>query len=137
MIEFKPLNDRKQRTSTKIAVLVAGVAFVILGIVLPSIYSIVIGGIFLMASTVSKHTIISEKGIEVRYRMLAFKYEELWAFSEVTEMHLEIVKDPRFSALHFTKDVISKRLIFTKEDARSVVSLALKQNPKIHYDQAY
>jgi hypothetical protein len=137
MAEFKPLNDRKQKKSTKITALIAGIVFVILGIMLPSIYSIVIGGIILLAATVSKHTVINEKGIEVRYSMFAFKYVELWAFSEITEMHLEVVKDPRYSALHFTKDVISKRLIFTKEEARGVIKLASEQNPKIHYDQAY
>lgn len=129
------LNDRKQKRSTKVLTAVMGIIFVALGIYMPSIYSIVCGVIILFASLLRKNTIVNKEGIIVTYDARVYKYCESWRFSEIKEMHMEKSPNSEYLALHFTKDVISKRLIFKKKDANAIVELALSQNPNIHFDE--
>jgi len=137
MLEYKATNDRKQKKSTKIAAFIVSIILIFLGIFLQSIYSGVVGIVILLASFIKKRTYVDESGVVVLYQLFMLKYKEVWGFSEIKEMHEEIVPDPGFCALHFTKDIISKRLIFELDDAKTIVAMALEKNPTIHFDTAY
>ncbi|WP_206458872.1 hypothetical protein [Anaerovorax sp. IOR16] len=135
MSKVKALSDRKQRKSTKILTGIIGTILLVLGAYLVSIYSLLCGALLLFASLLKKYTIVEEQGIVITYNARIYQYHETWSFSEITEMHIEKVSDPAYTVLHFTKDVLSKRLIFKTDDANDVIKLALKQNPKIHFGE--
>lgn len=137
MVEYKATNDRKQKKSTKIVAFVVSIILIILGIFLQSIYTGIVGLVILLSSFIKKRTYVDESGVGVLYQLFMLKYKEVWSFSEIKEMHEEIVPDPDFLALHFTKDIISKRLIFELDDAKAIVEMALEKNPTIHFDTAY
>ena len=137
MVEYKATNDRKQKKSTKIAATGVSVILIIVGIFLLSIYTVIVGTIVLLASFAKKRAYVDETGVVVLYQLFKFNYKEIWGFSEIKEMHEEIVPDPNFIALHFTKDVISKRLIFDSHEAKAIVVMAMEENPSIHFDTAY
>jgi hypothetical protein len=137
MVEYKATNDRKQKKSTKIAATGVSVVLIIVGIFFLSIYTVIVGTIVLLASFVKKRAYVDETGVVVLYQLFKFNYKENWGFSEIKEMHEEIVPDPNFIALHFTKDVISKRLIFDSHEAKAIVVMAMEENPAIHFDTAY
>lgn len=136
MSEFKVMNDRKRKPLTRIIAVIFGIFLIIVGIFLESIYGILVGPILIWSSFFIKYTIVNEYGIVVNYDARIFKYKEEWLFDEITNLHRETVKDPNYSILHFTKGAMSKRLVFTQEDAKKIINIALKKNEKIYFNEA-
>ncbi len=134
MNEFKVLNDRKRRLSTRIAAVIFGVGIVVLGIAFQSPIGVLLGPILVWSAFFNKYTLVSEEGVIVHYDAVLFKYKEAWLFDEVSNLHSEKVKDPKYIVLHFTRRALSKRLIFEKEDAQKIIDLALQKNSKIHFE---
>ncbi len=134
MNEFKVLNDRKRRLSTRIAAVVFGISIIVLGILFESPVGILLGPFLVWSAFFNKYTLVNEEGITVYYDAVLFKYKEAWLFDEVSNLHRETVKDPRYIVLHFTRRSLSKRLIFEKEDAQRIIDLALQKNSKIHFE---
>lgn len=135
MDEFRVLNDRKRKMSTRIASVIFGIAIVVIGILLSSPVGILLGPFLIWAAFFKKYTIVNPEGIIVHYDAVLFKYKEAWLFSEVANLHRETVRDPRYTVLHFTKRSMSKRLIFDKQDAQKIIELALLRNNNIHFEE--
>lgn len=135
MIEYKVLNDRERKASTRIASIVFGIVLVIMGLILMSPIGFVLGPLLLWSAFFEKFTIVNEKGITVNYDARLFTYKEEWPFKDVSNLHLEKVKDPNYSVLHFTKGSMSKRLVFQTDDAKGIIDLALEANPKIFFEK--
>ncbi|GAB1476489.1 hypothetical protein MASR2M70_13230 [Bacillota bacterium] len=136
MNEFKVLNDRRRRLSTRIAAVVFGIAIIVLGIVFASPIGILLGPFLVWSAFFNKYTLVNEDGIIVHYDAVIFKYKEAWLFSEISDLHREKVKNPEYVILHFTKRAMSKRLVFSANDAQRIIDLALKMNKKIHFEEA-
>ncbi len=133
--EFRVLNDRKRKTSTRVASVVFGIALVAIGILLSSPIGILLGPLLVWAAFFNKYTIVNPEGIIVYYDAVLFKYKEAWLFDDVSNLHRETVKDPNYIVLHFTRRSLSKRLIFQKQDAQKIIDLALRKNNKIHFEE--
>ncbi|MFA5635503.1 MAG: hypothetical protein WCX60_03125 [Anaerovoracaceae bacterium] len=134
MNEFKIVNDRKRRLSTRIAAVVFGIGIIVLGIAFASPVGILLGPFLVWSAFFNKYTLVNPEGIIVHYDAVLFKYKEAWLFDDVSNLHRETVKDPKYMVLHFTRRSLSKRLIFEKEDAQRIIDLALQKNSKIHFE---
>jgi len=136
MSSIKIMNDRKRKPFVKVLAVIFSVVLITVGIVLGSLFGIVGGLILLWSAFFVKYTVVNEEGIVVHYDAKLFRYHEHWRFDEISNIHRETIKDPAYSILHFTKGVMSKRLVFEKGDAQKVIEYALKRNQKIHFDEA-
>ncbi len=134
MNEFKVLNDRKRRLSTRIAAVIFGVGIVVLGIAFASPIGILLGPFLVWSAFFNKYTLVNPEGIIVHYDAVLFKYKEAWLFDDISNLHRETVKDPKYIVLHFTRRALSKRRFFEKEDAQKIIDLALQKNSKIHFE---
>lgn len=136
MIEYKVLNDRIRKPSTKVIAVIFGIFLIVAGVFLDSIFGIIVGPIIIWSSFFAKYTIVNTEGITVNYDARMFKYKEEWRFDEVTNLHRETLKDPNYSSLHFTKGAMSKRLVFSKGDAQKIIDMAINRNEKIYFEEA-
>jgi hypothetical protein len=136
MNDFKVMNDRKRKPFSKGVAILFGVLLIGVGIYTGSIFGIVFGPIIIWASLFIKYTIVNEEGIVVHYDAKIFKYKEEWPFDKVSNIHREATKDLEYSMLHFTKGAMSKRLVFTSQDAQAIIDLAKERNSNIHFDEA-
>lgn len=137
MGEFESINLKKLRPVTRVFALIFSIGFLVLGVYLPSIYTLLIGVVLLLATLFDKKIVVNQDGVLVTYHMRVAKYSELWTFDQITQLYREQVPNKKYCALHFTKDVMSKRLIFTAQDAAQIIDLALSKNSQIHFDEAY
>lgn len=132
MKEFISMDTRETKKSTRIAAIAAGLFFLALGIIRPSIYAAMIGLVMLAAMMLSKKTAVTEEGVVVTYDAIVYKYVETWAWEEIQEIHKELSPEGTKYALHFMKDIMSKRLVYSIGDAKKVLEFAQEMNPKIH-----
>ncbi len=130
------LNERKNKKSTRLIAIIMGVIMLGLGIYITSIYGIICGTLILTTGFFRKTTFVNEEGIFITYDARIYKYHELWSFTDITEVHMENGYDSSKKRLHFTKGSMSKMLVFNSLDANKVIDIAIKQNPKIHLDEA-
>lgn len=114
--------------------IIFGCFLIVVGIFTSSIFGIVFGPIIIWSSLFMKYTTVNEEGINVNYDARVFKYKEEWLFDEVTNIHRELTKDPQYTMLHFTKGSMSKRLVFTSQDAQGIIDLARERNSSIYFD---
>lgn len=136
MNEYTAYDDRQMKVSTRIAAVIAGIALVGASIIIQSIYTGIVGAIILLATSMSKTTVVNDKGLLVTYKFLLFRHEDLWSFDNISDMHKELAEDRQFTIIHFGKGVMAKRIIFYRDDAEKVIKLALEKNSKIHFDEA-
>lgn len=136
MSEFKALNDRKRGPLKNTLLVIFGLLLIALGILLRSPPGIIAGPFLIWAAFFTKYTLVTKNGVTVYYDARLFTYREEWPFAQVTNLHREKVKDPRYLVLHLTKGSMSKRLVFEKKDAQRIIRLALERNKKIHFDDA-
>jgi len=137
MSNFKIMNDRKRKPFVKVIAVIFGVILLTAGFLLGSAFGVAGGLLLIWSAFFIKYTIVNEEGIIVHYDAKLFRYHEQWRFDEISHIHREAIKDPDYSILHFTKGVMSKRLVFEKNDAHKVIEIALKNNKTIHFDEAF
>lgn len=135
MTEYKVLNDRKRKPATRFVSIIFGIVIIMMGIFLPSPIGLVLGPLLIWSAFFEKYTIVTAEGIMVHYNARLFKYKEEWLFKDVTNLHLEKVRDPDYAVLHFTKGSLSKRLVFQAGDAEDIIDLALAANDKIFFKE--
>ncbi len=132
MREYFSDDTKPMKRSTKIMAVIAGFVLIFLGIIGHSFYSIVVGVILLVVMVLRKTISVNEEGLAVVYDMVLYKSVALWKWDEIKEIHTEVSPDGTKLALHFMQDIMSRRLIYSFEDADKVINLALEKNPKIH-----
>ena len=130
--EYVPLDVKVMKKSTRITALIAGVGLLVMGVVIRSVYTSLVGALLLAAMALNKKTAVTERGIEITYDIGVFKRVDLWRFEEIQEIHKELSPDKKKYALHIMRDVMSRRLVFYIPDAEEVIGLALEKNPAIH-----
>lgn len=132
MREYISIDSKALKMSTRIAALAAGFGLILLGIVIQSLYTALVGAVFLAAMMLNKKTAMTEEGLVVTYDVVFCKYREVWTYDEIQEIHKELSPDGRQYALHVMKDVMSRRMLYPIPEAKEVVALAQEKNPKIH-----
>ena len=85
-----------------------------------------------LACFFQKEHIVSQEGVDIYSRLFSCSQHSCWTWAEITTIH----RDPRKAApnvmLHFGKDISTRVFVMTPEDARAVLALARKMNPKIY-----
>lgn len=132
MDNIKAYDDRQMKKSTKVVAVIACIGLIGVCIYAPSIYSISIAVLVIPALMLQKNMYVAEDGIEIQYKVLWIDYRSTWDFKEISDIHMEKAPDNRFYILHFMKDVMSRRMIFYKEDVDEIYERASKRNPDIH-----
>ena len=136
MREYKVIDDKKIRKSTRVIAVIAGLALIGVAIYANSIYSAIVGVIILLAMLLRKSVVINEEGLLTTYDAVFYKYRELWSFDEITDLHTEAVPDPQYEVLHVGKGIMVRRLVFLTGEVDKVIQLALEKNKEIHVDEA-
>jgi len=77
-----------------------------------------------------KDTVITERGLEIFYQMRITTHYDFWSWKEIVSVIREDRKHPELVALHFGRGNRSKRLFFTKADAKQIMVLARKKNSR-------
>ena len=132
MKEYISVDTGKMRKSTRITAIAAGLFFIGLGIIRPSIYAALIGAAIIAAMLLSKETVVCKEGIVVRYDAIVYQYKEVWPWEEIKEIHKELSPDCKQYGLHFMKDIMTKRVVFPIPEAKEVLEFAKEMNPEIH-----
>ena len=132
MREFVPLDEKETKKSTRIAGMAAGFLFLILGIFRSSVYAVMIGAVMIASMMLRKKISVTDDGIVTLYDVIFYQYIETWKWNEIKEIHKEPSPDGTKYALHFMKDIMTKRLVYSADDAMCVLDFASEMNPKIH-----
>lgn len=132
MCKYVSKNPKATRESTRIIALILGGLCLAYGIYSLSVYSIVVGALVVLAMAMKKEIAVTQDGVQISYELFFIKRIDLWAFSDIREIHKELSPDGREMALHVMKEVMSRKLIFPVEIYKNVIDLALEKNPKIH-----
>ena len=111
MREYISADAKPMKKSTRITAIIAGFGFILIGIFIWSIYSVLIGVVLLAAMCLNKQIAMDEEGLLVTYDVVVYKYYERWTYDQIQEIHKELAPDGKRYALHVMKDIMSRRLI--------------------------
>lgn len=134
MDKIKAYDDRAMRKSTKFAAIVFGTGLIVFSFYSTVKYSAIIGVVLLLAVIFQKETYVSGEGVVLAYDFIVRRHKIVWSFEEITDIHIEYVADPSYVVLHFLRDVMSRRLVFRKQELEQVLELAKSVKPDIHIE---
>ncbi|WP_419026404.1 hypothetical protein [Emergencia sp.] len=134
MVKVKAYDDRALSKSTRAAASIAGIALIALSAFSSVKYSAVIGVVLLLAVIFGKETYATEEGISMEYDFLVFKHVIHWDFEEITDIHLEGIRGGH-QGMHFLRDVMTRRLLFSREEVEQVLQMAKSRNGAIHVEK--
>ena len=135
MPEYQILNNRNTKIEYRIIAFILGVVLVVVGMLTQVYYEILIGFPVMYSSFFKKVTVVNDEGIQIEYKGPFFRHLEKVLFSDMTNIRIEDVNEN--TALHFLKNHMSRRLIFSKSDANNIISLAKSKNHRIYYDKIH
>ena len=69
----------------------------------------------------------------MEYDFFVFKHVIHWGFEEITDIHLE-GKRGSYQGMHFLKDVMTRRLLFSRDEVDQVLQMAKSRNSAIHVE---
>lgn len=91
----------------------------------------VFGLLYLLALMMVKTTAVTSRGVEIYYQMKIATHYDFLSWDEIRAVTREDRGHPDLVALYFANDIKSKRLFFTKSDAKKIMELATERNPGI------
>ncbi|BAK99853.1 hypothetical protein OBV_26550 [Oscillibacter valericigenes Sjm18-20] len=91
----------------------------------------VFGLLYLLALMMVKTTAVTSRGVEIYYQMKITTHYDFQSWDEIRAVTREDRGRPDLVALYFANDIKSKRLFFTKSDAKKIMELAKERNPSI------
>jgi hypothetical protein len=91
----------------------------------------VFGFLYVLALMMVKTTAVTSRGVEIYYQMKITTHYDFLGWDEIRAVTREDRGYPDLVALYFANDIKSKRLFFTKSDAKKIMELAKEQNPSI------
>ncbi len=101
------------------------------GIVTPYRVAAIFGVLYVLTLLMKKDTVVTERGVEIYYQMRITTHYDFWGWNEIVSVIREDRQHPELVALHFGRGNRSKRLFFTKADAKQIMVLAKKRNSRI------
>ena len=128
MKEYVSIDTKQTKLSTRIVALIVSMVLIGISIVRRSIYGGLIGAMIIAAMLLTKKTYVCEEGLVVLYDVIVYKYKEVWPWED-----RELSPDGKKYALHFMKEVMSKRLVYDIPQAKAVMNFAKEMNPEIHF----
>lgn len=91
----------------------------------------VFGLLYLLALMMVKTTAVTSRGVEIYYQMKITTHYDFLSWDEIRAVTREDRGHPDLVALYFANDIKSKRLFFTRSDAKKIMELAKERNPDI------
>lgn len=135
MIYYALEKNQTMRSTKQISALF-GVGLIFLGIFRRYPYGLLAGAVLLALGLFKKEVYANETGIVSKFHLLKFEHEDVWRFDEMQYIHEEHdYRRPEASALHFTRGVMSKMVLFRIEDCFAIVEMAKEANPEIQYSE--
>lgn len=134
MKKIKAYDDRAMKKSTRVVAVVAGIGLIVFQFTFEVNYSALIGLILLLTVIFQKETYATEEGISMEYDFIVYKHVIFWSYDDITDIHIEYVKDTGYQVLHYLRDVMSRRLVFRRDEIEEVLAMALNKNSHIHVD---
>ncbi len=101
------------------------------GFCTPYRITILFGVLCILALLMKKDTVVTERGLEMYYQMRVTTHYDFWGWEQIRYVTREDRGHPELVALYFGFENRSRRLFFTKEDAKMILVLARKKNPRI------
>ena len=98
------------------------------GIMTPYRVLILFGILYVLTLVMKKDTVITERGLEIYYQMRITTHYDFWSWKEIVQVLREDQNHPQLVALHIGRGNRSKRLFFTRSDAKQIMVLARKKN---------
>lgn len=91
----------------------------------------VFGLLYVLALMMVKTTAVTSRGVEIYYQMKITTHYDFLGWDEIRAVTREDRGHPDLVALYFANDIKSKRLFFTKSDAKEIMELAKERNSSI------
>lgn len=132
MREYKVINQHELKQSTRIYALIGGIALILLGIYILSIYTALVGVIIILAVIYKKEIFFNEDGYLTAYDFILFRHKNLWSYDDISDLHREPAPDGEHMGILVQKGMAFKRAVLPMKDVEDVLSLAKEKNPKIH-----
>ncbi|MFV0517969.1 MAG: hypothetical protein ACK5MV_11290 [Aminipila sp.] len=116
----------------KVSVIIFGVYAVFNAAVNRDWFYLPFGVIMILATFSDRKHVISEEGVDILYTVCGVQFHNMWNWDEINTIHIDSIKSRPNVALHIGKDVISRRFIFSQQDADEAIAIAGTMNSKIY-----
>ena len=116
----------------KVAVIIFGVYTLYNSVVNRNLFYLPFGIIMILATFSDRKHIISQEGVDILYTVCGTKFHNMWDWNAINTIHTDSIKSRPNVEMHIGKDVISRRFILSKDDAKKAVAIAKKMNSKIY-----
>ncbi|MDD2217979.1 MAG: hypothetical protein PHX63_06065 [Eubacteriales bacterium] len=136
MREYKVINQHELKQSTRIFALIAGIALIVLGGSISSIYTGIVGVIIILAVIYKKQICFNEDGYLTVYDFILLHHHNLWSYAEISYMHREVSPNRNYLGILVQKGMVFKRAVVPIEMAEEILSLAKEKNPNIYIGDA-
>jgi hypothetical protein len=81
-----------------------------------------------------KEHIVSEKGINIRYKLFGITMNNYWKWEDITVIQTDYKKAEPNVMIYFGKDINTRLFVMTEKDCNGVLKLAKTMNQKIHFE---
>lgn len=116
----------------KVAVIIFGVYTIYNSAVNHNLFYLPFGIIMILATFSDRKHVISEEGVDILYTICGVQFHNMWGWSDINTIHTDSIRSKPNVELHIGKDVVSRRFILSKADAKKAVTIAGKMNSKIY-----
>ena len=122
----------ERKTWVKVAVIILGVYTLYNSAVNRNLLYLPFGIIMILATFSDRKHVISQEGVDILYTVCGTKFHNMWDWNAINTIHADSIKSRPNVEMHIGKDVISRRFILSKDDAKKAVAIAKKMNSKIY-----
>lgn len=91
----------------------------------------IFGLLYMLALIMVKTTAVTSRGLEIYYQMRITTHYDFLSWEDIRAVTREDRGHSELVALYFANDIKSKRLFFTKDDAKKIMDFAKERNPAI------
>lgn len=136
-MDYEPLNQRSRQAWKRTAIGTVGLFLICMGLHSLSIYGSIGGLLIACSALLKKEMMVCESGLSMTYDVVFYRYREDWKFCEIDCIHKEYARDGDRVMLHFSKGVMTRKLLFSRESAEEIIRMAKQKNSKIYVDTAH
>ena len=116
----------------KIGIIIFGIYTIYNSAVNNNFFYLPFGIIMILATFSDRKHVISQEGVDILYTVCGTKFHNMWDWNAINTIHTDSIKSRPNVEMHIGKDVISRRFILSKDDAKKAVAIAKKMNSKIY-----
>lgn len=121
----------KRKLWVKIAAIILGVLATYLAYAKGDYLYVPFSLVLIPISFSKRRQVVSKEGIDIEYHLLGHTFHNLWSYDEILAIHKDSLTSAPNIQLHFSKGVINRRFIFSKEDTTSIIGYIHQIKPKM------